>query len=60
MMKTTAYILDQEFYCLYDNNVWEYIECYLNLPESDCSDQNPLNNTRICEYQQQADKLLAL
>ena len=28
-----AYFLDQE-YCLYDEDVWECIECYLNLPDT--------------------------
>ena len=30
-----GYFLDQEFSGLYDNDIWDCIECYLNLPESD-------------------------
>ncbi len=29
-----AYFLDQEYSGLYDENVWECIECYLNLPDT--------------------------
>jgi hypothetical protein len=29
-----AYFLDQEYSGLYDENVWECIECYLNLPDN--------------------------
>ncbi len=28
------YFLDQEYSGLYDDKVWECIECYLNLPET--------------------------
>jgi hypothetical protein len=28
-----VYFLDQQYSGLYDDKVWEYIECYLNLPE---------------------------
>eukprot|EP00804_Cyclotella_cryptica_P015823 CCRYP_006328-RE/>CCRYP_006328-RE protein AED:0.09 eAED:0.09 QI:0/-1/0/1/-1/1/1/0/883 len=55
-----GYFLDQEFSGLYDNDIWDCIECYLNLPESDRPDQNPLNYAHIHEQQQQDDKLLAL
>jgi hypothetical protein len=55
-----GYFLDQEFSGLYDNIIWDCIECYLNLPESDRPDQNPLNYAHIREQQQQDDKLLAL
>jgi hypothetical protein len=29
-----VYFLDQEYSGLYDDNIWECIECYLNLPET--------------------------
>jgi hypothetical protein len=54
-----AYFLDQEYSDLYDNEVWECIECYLNLPETPHLDQNPLNYAHICELQQQDEQLLA-
>ncbi len=54
------YFLDQEYSGLYDDKVWECIECYLNLPETSHLDQNPLNYTHFCELQQQNEQLLAL
>ncbi len=54
------YFLDQEYSGLYDDKVWECIECYLNLPETSHSDQNPLNYAHIHELQQQVEQLLAL
>jgi hypothetical protein len=42
-----AYFLDQEYSGLYDNEIWECIECYLNLRETPHPDQNPLNNAHI-------------
>ena len=29
-----VYFMDQEYSGLYDDKVWECIECYLNLPET--------------------------
>jgi hypothetical protein len=55
-----VYFLDQEYFGCYDDNVWECIECYLNLPETSHLDQNPLNYAHICELQQQDEQLLAL
>jgi hypothetical protein len=55
-----AYFLDQEYSGLYDENVWECIECYLNLPDTPHLDENPLNYAHICELQQQDKQLLAL
>jgi hypothetical protein len=55
-----AYFLDQEYSGLYDNKVWEYSECNLNLPETPHPDQNSLNYAHICELQQQDKQLLAL
>jgi hypothetical protein len=55
-----AYFLDQEYSGLYDEDVWECIECYLNLPDTPHPDENPLNYAHICELQQQDKQLLAL
>ncbi len=55
-----VYLLDQEYSCLYDDKVWECIECYLNLPEASHPDQNLLNYAHILEFQQQNKQLLAL
>jgi hypothetical protein len=55
-----VYFLDQEYSCLYDDKVWECIECYLSLPEASHPDQNPLNCAHICELQQKDEQLLAL
>ncbi len=55
-----AYFLDQEYSGLYDENVWECIGCYLILPDTPHSDENPLNYAHIHELQQQDEKLLAL
>ncbi len=38
-----AYFLDQEYSGLYDEDVWECIECYINLPDTPHPDENPLN-----------------
>jgi hypothetical protein len=55
-----VYFLDQEYSGLYDNEVWECIECDLNLLETPHKDQNPWNYGHICELQQQDEQLLAL
>ncbi len=55
-----ACFLDQEYSGLYDENVWECIECYLNLPDTPHLDENPLSYAHICELQQQDKQLLAL
>jgi hypothetical protein len=54
------YFLDQEYSGLYNEGVWECIECYLNLPDTPHPDENPLNFAHICELQQQDKQLLAL
>jgi hypothetical protein len=54
------YLLDQEFSGLYNEDVWECIECYLNLPDTPHPDENPLNYAHNCELQQQNKWLLAL
>ena len=55
-----AYFLDQEYSGLYDADIWECIECYLNLPNTPHLDENPLNYAHICVLQQQDTHLLAL
>ncbi len=55
-----AYFLDQEYSGLYDEDIWECIECYLNLPDIPHPDENPLNYAHIYELQQQDKQLLAL
>jgi hypothetical protein len=55
-----AYFLDQKYSGLYNEDVWEWIECFLNLPDTPHLDENPLNYAHICELQQQDKQLLAL
>ncbi len=55
-----AYFLDQDYSGLYDEDVWECIECYLNLPDTPHPDENPLNYAHIRELQQPDQQLLAL
>jgi hypothetical protein len=55
-----AYFLDQEYSGLYDEDVWECIECYLNLPDTPHPDENLLNYAHIRELRQQDEQLLAL
>ncbi len=52
--------MDQEYSGLYNENIWECIECYLNLPDTPHLDENPFNYAHICELQQQDEQLLAL
>jgi hypothetical protein len=55
-----AYFLDQEYSGLYDDDIWECIESYLQLPDTPHPDENLLNYALICELQQQDKQLLAL
>jgi hypothetical protein len=55
-----AYFLDQEYSGLYDESIWECIECYLNLPDTPHPDENLSNYAHIHELQQQDKQLLAL
>jgi hypothetical protein len=52
-----AYFLDQEYSGLYNENVWECIECYFNLPDTPQLDENPLNYAHIHELQQKDEQL---
>ena len=54
------YFLEQEYAGLNDDEIWQTLECYLNLPEMPHPDRNPLNYAHIHEQQQQNEKLLAL
>jgi hypothetical protein len=54
------YFFDEEYLGLFDKDIWEYIECYLTLPDTPHPDENPLNYAHICELQQQDKQLLAL
>ncbi len=54
------YFFDQEYSGLYDEDVWECIECYLNLPDIPHPDENPLNYAHIHKLKQQDKLLLAL
>jgi hypothetical protein len=55
-----AYFLDQEYSGLYNENIWECIKCYLNLPDTRHPDENPFYYAYISELQQQNEQLLAL
>jgi hypothetical protein len=55
-----AYFFDQEYFGLYDKDVRECIESYLNLSDTPHLDDNPSNYAHICELQQQDKQLLAL
>jgi hypothetical protein len=55
-----AYFLDQEYSGLYSEDIWECIECYLNLSDTPHPHENLLNYTHIRELQQQDKQLLAL
>ncbi len=41
-----AYFLDQEYSGLYNEDVWECIECYLNLPDTDLGRMANLKTSR--------------
>ena len=55
-----AFMLDQEYTGLHDNEIREAFECYLNLPDDDHPEQNPLNYDYIREQQQADGRLLDL
>ena len=42
-----AYFLDQEYSGLHDENVWECIDCYLNLPDTPHSDEK---SVKLCSH----------
>ena len=53
-----AYFLEKEFSGLYDDTNWDVIECYLNLPEAEHPENNPLSYAYIREKQQEDNALL--
>ncbi len=54
-----AYFLDQEYSGLYDEDVWECVECYnLNLPDTPHPDENLLNYAHICKLQNRTNNCL--
>jgi hypothetical protein len=53
-----ACILDQEYSALYDNDVWQCIECYLNLPDTPYLDENPLNMLTFVNYSSRTNNCL--
>ena len=46
-----SYFLDKEFSGLYDETIWDVLECYLNLPEAEHPENNPLSYAYIREKQ---------
>ncbi len=54
------YLLEQEYAGFNDDEIWQALECYLNLPEMPHPDCNPLKYAHIREQQQKDEKLLAL
>jgi hypothetical protein len=58
--KDKPYLLDQEYSGLYDEDIWECSEFYLNLPDTPHPDENLLNYAHLHELQQQDKQLLAL
>ena len=55
-----AFFLDQEYLGVNDKDIQDSLGCYLNLPESDNPEQNPLSFAYIREQQQADAKLLAV
>ena len=55
-----AFMIDQARSGLNDNEIWDAFECYLNLPDDDNPEQNPLNYDHIREQQQADHKLMDL
>jgi len=45
---------------MYDCTIRECFECYLNFPETETPEKNPLSYSYISEQQQEDNKLLAL
>ena len=52
--------MEQQFSGMHDCTIQECFECYLNFPETDTPEENPLNYAYIREQQQEDNKLLAL
>ena len=54
------YFVDQLYSGVHDKDIFNALECYLNLPEMEHPEQNPLNYEYIREQQQADEKLLEL
>ena len=54
------YFLEQEYTGVNDEEIWQALECCLNLPEMPHPDHIPLNYVHIREQQQQDENMLAL
>ena len=54
-----GYFLDQHYSGISDDDITDMFECYLNIPEQDSPEENPLNYGCIREQQQADARLLA-
>ena len=54
------YFVDQYYSGVHDDDIYNILECYLNLPEMEHPEQNPLNFDYIREQQQADEQLLRL
>ena len=55
-----AYFIDQYYSGIHDEEIFDMFDCYLNLPETESPEQNPLNYEYIQEQQQMDTTLLSL
>ena len=55
-----AYFFDQYYSGVHDEDIYDTLECYLNLPDMEHPEQNPLNFGHIREQQQADENLLSL
>ena len=58
--ETEAFHNTVDYYGVSDPLIDEFLDCYLNLPEIDILEENPLNFQLLAEKQQEDDYLLAL
>ena len=54
-----TFFMDQEQSCVWDKDIWDSLECYIDLPDNDNPKKNPLSFAYICEQQQVDPGLLA-
>ncbi|KAL7480955.1 hypothetical protein ACHAW6_006629 [Cyclotella cf. meneghiniana] len=55
-----AYLMDHDWSGVYDIDILEALECYLNFPDMTYPEQNPLSYEYLCEKHQAVEQLLAL
>ena len=55
-----AYLMDHDWSGIYDIDILEALECYLNFPDMTYPEQNPLSYEYLREKQQADEQLLAL